>query len=124
MNLKKLIIPVLSSIILSSSVMAANLKVGDKMPEPNGNFIYDSPWVNDDPTLFGKVHYFDSKDNNKVDYMKVFRTCEHSEIYFGYFDGKVLYLDNKPNDGYIDEVGDTVKGRSGKEDIPECRVRI
>lgn len=117
--LKKLLIPLL---VIGTSVMAAEYKIGDKMPSHENEVNLNvKPWAENGVT--GLVHYYDINNDRVTDFTRISRICKGKEIIFAYWDGKKLYLDNN-NDGYIDSVHNTVSGRSASKDAPECDTKI
>lgn len=126
MNLKKLILPLFSSAILASSVMAADLKVGDKMSTgfKDAILLGQKGWSSEDGKIYGTIDHFDTNAYLQTDYLKVYRDCDGKKLYFAYFDGNKLYLDNNPNDSRIDEIHDSVQGRDASIDAPKCILGV
>lgn len=121
MNLLKLVIP-LASLVIGTTAMA-DYKVGDKMPIKDGLVIDKKTWFNRDLSKSGEILYYGPENNGQAAFMRAYIDCNGRKVFFGYFDGK-LYLDNNPNDGIIDSVHDTIKGRGVSNDAPVCGIEI
>ena len=122
MLIKKLVIPLVSSITLGTSVMASEYKIGDKMPIfENEVVVHEQAWSKYDGSQYGILKFFDKDNDRQADFFRVYKNCSGKNVLFGYWDGKNLYLDNKPNDGRIDEIHNTIEGRKASEDTPPCK---
>ncbi len=126
MLIKKLVIP-LASLFIGTSVMASDLKVGDKMPDfSKGKAIKELHWYNPDFSKKGKLVQYDLDNDGISDIVVAQRDCEGYKIVFGVYDygAKKLYLDNKPLDGLIDEIVSEVEGRNVYDDAPNCQRKV
>ena len=100
------------------------LKVGDKMPNLEGYEItYPGTWFNPDMTRSGNQANM-AKPEEDDKYFVVWNECDGvaAELPFGIFDIEtyILYLDNAPTDGMIDEVISVPEGYP-YEDAPDCK---
>lgn len=125
----KLAIPLVVSIGLSASAMAAEYKVGDRMPSFSGEQLAGygpKYWESEDGTVRGDHVPHTLNDSGEIGVFLTRVDCGNKGmLVFAAYDyaSGTLAFDNDPNDGEIDEVVHWEEGRrSPEDDAPACPV--
>ncbi len=120
MVLKKLVLALTSSFLISTSVYG--LEVGDKFTTlPRENITGYTQWWNPDKTIYGEAVFYDLNSDGIPDVYIAQRNCNGRKIRFALFDifSEELSLD-KNTDGVFDEVFEPSYERKIYDDVPVC----
>lgn len=99
------------------------LRVGDKMPKfSNENIMGHQPWHNATYSKYGDFIFYKKEASDDEADLIVNLSCNGKKFVFGYYDfgSDILYLDNNPNDGVIDEIIKNLPKRDTGDDAPDC----